>query len=120
MPPGLDSYEQTPKLKLFQLLSAGSNHVENTPYFQSVPKSSDLILATASGIHVSAIAEHVIATTLMLYHKLNQLVILGHNEQRWIPSTQLGGGQGLYVRELRDQVVGVVGFVFIISSLSQC
>ena len=118
MPPNLTSFSQTPKLKLFQLLSAGSNHVENTPYFQSVPESSDLILASASGIHVSAIAEHVIATTLMLYHKLNQLVILGNNEQRWIPSTELGGGQGLYVRELRDQIVGVVGFVFIVTSLS--
>lgn len=109
LPSSLRSFDQTPKLKLFQLLSAGSNHIENTPYYHSIPASSDLILASASGIHVSAIAEHVIATTLMLYHKLNQLVILGHNEQRWIPSTELGGGEGLYVRELRDQTVGIVG-----------
>ena len=77
-------------------------------------------MASASGIHVSAIAEHVIGTTLMLNHKLNELVIFGHNEQRWkVPlSSELGGGKGLFIRELRDQGIGVVGFVFIVPLLS--
>ena len=46
------SVEQTPNLKLVQLISAGYTHYEGTDFYKSLDESNSLILANASGIHV--------------------------------------------------------------------
>lgn len=45
-------------LKLIQLCSAGVNHIQGTPFYKSIPEESDLIVCSASGIHVVPISEH--------------------------------------------------------------
>jgi hypothetical protein len=107
VPANLTSIAQTPRLKLFQALSAGYGHITSTPFVQNLPADHPLIIASASGIHVSAIGEHSIATTMMLFHKLHELVIIGHEERRWIKAVDRLGGH--YVRELRGQTVGIIG-----------
>lgn len=44
---GLPEPEQAPKLQLVQLLSAGANHILDTPLF----KDTDVAFCTANGIH---------------------------------------------------------------------
>lgn len=52
IPNNLKNWQQTPRLKLFQGLSAGYSHITDTPYFKSIPDDADVIFASASGIHV--------------------------------------------------------------------
>ncbi|GAA5866819.1 hypothetical protein JCM1840_004277 [Sporobolomyces johnsonii] len=107
IPPGLTSVDQAPRLKLFQGLSAGYSHVTGTEFFKSLPEDNEMMFASASGIHVSTIGEHVLGTVLMLYHKLNTINIMLNNERRWIPNKELGGH---YIRELSTLKVGLVGY----------
>ncbi|GAA5877704.1 hypothetical protein JCM8547_003802 [Rhodosporidiobolus lusitaniae] len=107
VPPNLTSWKQTPRLKLFQGLSAGYNHVEASEFFKSLPEESPVSFASASGIHVSTIGEHSLATVLMLYHKLHTINLRMHNERNWIPHSELGGN---YIRELNTLKVGIVGY----------
>lgn len=58
-----------PKLELVQLLSAGSNQIQNNPIY----KESDILVATASGIHGPQIAEWVIMTALVQSHNYKSL-----------------------------------------------
>jgi hypothetical protein len=58
LPRNLVHWSQTPKLKLLQLVGAGSYQVTKTKYFESVPSESDFILANATGIAVPQISEH--------------------------------------------------------------
>ncbi|GAA5973052.1 hypothetical protein JCM11641_000387 [Rhodosporidiobolus odoratus] len=107
IPPNLKSFKQTPNLKLFQGLSAGYSHIEETEYYKTIPEDSEVTFANASGIHVSTIAEHVLGTVLMLYHKLHTIAIMMHNEQRWAFQEELGGN---YIRELNTLKVGILGY----------
>jgi hypothetical protein len=53
-PSNLTSSQQTPKLKLIQLHSAGVNHIyPSHPFFLTVPPENPLILASASGYVLS-------------------------------------------------------------------
>ncbi|GAA6010499.1 hypothetical protein JCM10207_001334 [Rhodosporidiobolus poonsookiae] len=107
IPPNLKSWKQTPRLRLFQGLSAGYGHITDTEYFKSIPKEAEVIFANASGIHVSTIGEHVLGTVLMLYHKLHTIAVMLHNEQRWVSHKELGGN---YIRELNTLSVGIIGY----------
>lgn len=48
-PVNLLSVEQTPRLKLVQLHSAGVGHFTGTPFFLSLDDKNPLVLASASG-----------------------------------------------------------------------
>ncbi|KAL8292669.1 hypothetical protein RQP46_001281 [Phenoliferia psychrophenolica] len=111
LPPSLTSITQAPRLRLFQAISAGYAHLTSTPFFQSLPEDHPLIFASASGIHVSAIGEHVIATTLSLYHRLNEIQLKIHQGKWFIAQVDFGG---LFVRTLRGQTVGIVGSGYIV------
>ncbi|GAA5826694.1 hypothetical protein JCM11251_002858 [Rhodosporidiobolus azoricus] len=106
VPRNLTSGEQVPNLKLFQGLSAGYTHLEQTEFLKSL-KDEKITFASASGIHVSTIGEHVLGTVLMLYHKLHTIAVTLHNEQRWMSHAELGG---IYIRELNTLKVGIVGY----------
>lgn len=60
------STAQVPNLKLVQLSSAGVGHVTATPFYQSIPEESELIVCSASGIHVVPISEH--GTSAVTHH----------------------------------------------------
>ncbi|BGP51238.1 hypothetical protein JCM10450v2_007167 [Rhodotorula kratochvilovae] len=107
IPHNLKSFEQTPRLKLWQGLSAGYSHITDTDYFKSIPNSADVIFASASGIHVSTIGEHVLGTVLMLTHKLHYLAVTLWNDKRWVPHAELGLN---FIRELNTLKVGIIGY----------
>lgn len=109
LPPALVDFTQTPRLKLFQLLSAGVGHITGTPYYLSIPSSSPVVFASASGIHACTIGEHCVSTAMMLYHRLQRLVIIAAVEQRWSLATEQSP-DGLFVQELRGQTVGILGY----------
>jgi len=90
-------------------MSAGTNALESHEFFTSLPVGHPLVASSASGIHVSAIAEHSVATTVALFHQLHRVIIAGHNEKRWINARQEYGGGFNFIRELRDQTVGIIG-----------
>ena len=60
---------QAPNLSFVQLLSAGSNQLQNHPIY----KDSDITIATASGIHGPQIAEWVVMTALVQSHGYKRL-----------------------------------------------
>ncbi|GAA5893479.1 hypothetical protein JCM6882_007833 [Rhodosporidiobolus microsporus] len=106
-PSNLTRWEQTPRLKLFQGVSAGYSHITDTDFAASIPEDADVSFASASGIHVSTIGEHVLGTVLMLTHKLHFLNWTLRSEQRWVSHSELGGG---FVRELSSLTVGILGY----------
>ncbi|GAA5925397.1 uncharacterized protein JCM15063_005014 [Sporobolomyces koalae] len=107
IPKALERVEQVKNLKLYQAVSAGFSHITDTPFFQHLPDDSPLMFANSSGIHVSTIGEHCLATVLMLYHKLHSLTVTLRTEQRWVPSNELGGN---FIRELSTLTVGIIGY----------
>ncbi|GAA5899574.1 hypothetical protein JCM8208_000595 [Rhodotorula glutinis] len=107
VPNNLESFDQTPRLKLWQGLSAGYSHLTDTKYFKSIPSESEVIFASASGIHVRTIGEHVLGTVLMLTHKLHYLAVAMHNDKRWVPHAELGNN---FIRELSELTVGLAGY----------
>lgn len=58
LPTNLKHWSQTPNLKLLQCVGAGVNQITETPYWESVPDLSPVVLANSTGIHVPAISEH--------------------------------------------------------------
>ncbi|KAL7416269.1 hypothetical protein BDY24DRAFT_379025 [Mrakia frigida] len=100
------SIDQVPNLKLIQLSSSGANQLLNTPFWNSIPASHPLILSTASGIHVSTIAEHVIGTSIMLLHQLPRFLLETRNNSHWTKPSQLG----FFIREMRGLTMGILGY----------
>lgn len=109
VPKNLTSFSQTPKLKLFQALTAGNNHLSSTAYFKSIPLDSKTVFSTASGIHSVTIAEHCLASALILFHTFNSLIILGNAKHHWL-DVYHENMNGMYVREIRDSTVGIIGY----------
>ncbi|GAA5893524.1 uncharacterized protein JCM6883_003546 [Sporobolomyces salmoneus] len=107
IPKDLKSIDQVPRLKLFQAVSAGFSHITSTEFWKAIPEENEVMFANASGIHVSTIGEHCLATVLMLYHKLHTLAVMMHNEQRWVKTDELGGN---FIRELSTLTVGIIGY----------
>ncbi|GAA5880407.1 hypothetical protein JCM16303_003932 [Sporobolomyces ruberrimus] len=107
IPKELKTIDQVPNLKLYQAVSAGYSHITDTEFFKTLPEKESLMFANASGIHVSTIGEHCLATVLMLYHKLHTLTVLLHNEQRWVQAPEYGGN---FIRELPTLTVGILGY----------
>ncbi|KAF4121431.1 Phosphoglycerate dehydrogenase or related dehydrogenase [Geosmithia morbida] len=76
---------QAPRLKVVQLLSAGSNHVLGRPLFQDDPK---VALCTANGVHGPQIAEWIITTYLLHQHNIAHYLDL-QKQQTWAPGDHL-------------------------------
>lgn len=92
-----------PDLKLVQLLSAGSNHVQDLWIW----KDEDITICTASGIHGPQIAEWVVMTHLVHTHKYKQLYEL-QKKHEWPRSINAERQQSV-----RDRVglrVGILGY----------
>lgn len=106
LPANLLHESQTPRLRFIQLLSSGVGHIISSPFYKSFKEDHPLQLANATGLQVTPIGEHVVAVSLMLRHKLNQLVIQAARDEAWVSNQSMGGH---YVREMRGETVGILG-----------
>ncbi|KAM0786820.1 hypothetical protein ACM66B_002251 [Microbotryomycetes sp. NB124-2] len=107
LPAELISVQQVPRLKLVQALSAGFTQFEHHEFYKSLTNKDHISFASASGIHVSTIGEHVIATTMMLLHKLHIITYRVRKDEKWLSAND---EYGLFIRELRDLTVGIAGY----------
>lgn len=114
LPPSLVSKSQVPNLKLFQGVSAGVNHLVQLDFVKSLHDNDGITFANSSGIHVTSIGEHAVATAVVVLHKIQQQIVKASVEKRWIDAPKELGG--FYVRGLRDLTFGVVGYTFLFFS----
>ena len=92
--------EDAPNFEILQLLSAGSNQVQDTWIW----KEEDIAVCTASGIHGPQIAEWVVMTALVHSHSYKQL----YEHQKKHEWAKLAGSN-----TTRDRVglrVGILGY----------
>ncbi|KAK9365729.1 hypothetical protein V1509DRAFT_632317 [Lipomyces kononenkoae] len=96
------SREAAPNLKYVQLFSAGSNQLQNEPFYKA---SDNTIYATASGTHGPAISEWAILMMLNFFHN-SHLYSKWQAEARW-------GSDSEFPRPVIDQfgrTLGVLGY----------
>ncbi|EKM51281.1 uncharacterized protein PHACADRAFT_177935 [Phanerochaete carnosa HHB-10118-sp] len=101
------SAAQVPKLRLIQLISAGSDRVVRSPLWKD-EESKHIQVATGSGVHTGPIPQHFIMTTLALFHKLQEQILISQVEKRWGTNDDMGS-MG-FIRELRGKTVGILGY----------
>ncbi|KAM0747316.1 hypothetical protein T439DRAFT_350124 [Meredithblackwellia eburnea MCA 4105] len=106
VPSNLTHISQTPRLKLWQVLGSGTDLVVNSDFWRSIPKDHPLLLSNVAGIHAVPIAEHVIMTTLMHFHKMEKC-ISASREGRWASAAEMGG---LFIREMRGLTLGIIAY----------
>ncbi|KAM0756341.1 hypothetical protein T439DRAFT_321042 [Meredithblackwellia eburnea MCA 4105] len=107
LPRNLTSITQTPRLKLLQGLSSGVGHILAGEFWKSIPADHGLVFANSTGLQVAPIGEHVVASILMLWHRLPTLIIKAHETEEWVSNAELGGH---YVREMRGATIGILGY----------
>lgn len=80
----IPSFSKVPRVKLVQLPSAGAERLIKDPAFQELIKQKqagekrDLVLANASGIHVTSIAPWCVGQTINLLHQMQKMIVRGH------------------------------------------
>ncbi|KIP01537.1 hypothetical protein PHLGIDRAFT_123269 [Phlebiopsis gigantea 11061_1 CR5-6] len=94
--------------------AAGSNEIIGSQLWEErrAEREQDgrVRLANAAGVHVEAIGQYFIATTLALYHRLQEQILIGHNEKRWAIGTEFGSDNSwIFVQGLLHKTVGVLG-----------
>jgi phosphoglycerate dehydrogenase-like enzyme len=101
---GLPKHQSdAPNLQVLQLLSAGSNHIQD----HWIYTDSDVQICTASGIHGPQIAEWVILTHLVHTHKYKSLYEL-QKRHEW--PRGINGERQKAVRDRVGLTVGVLGY----------
>ncbi|KAH9921426.1 uncharacterized protein B0H18DRAFT_935965 [Fomitopsis serialis] len=65
-------------------------------------------MATAAGVHMVPISQHFIMTTLALFHRLQEQILVSQVDKRWGKGDEFGGR--LFIQELRGKTVGVLGY----------
>lgn len=93
--------EDAPKLEVVQLMSAGSNQLEDTWIWED----EDVAVCTASGIHGPQIAEWVVMTALVHTHNYKQLYEQQKKHQ-WAKVSD----RGFQVRDRVGLRLGVLGY----------
>ncbi|KIY48409.1 hypothetical protein FISHEDRAFT_43344 [Fistulina hepatica ATCC 64428] len=107
-PSDIRSLAQAPRLRLIQLTNAGAERALQCPIWKE-EASKDLWLANASGVHAVVIPQYFIATTLILFHKLQTQMLISQVEKRWTNGNEVAGGT-LFIDELRGKTVGILGY----------
>lgn len=101
LPPSL---EVIPKLKLIHLISAGANHLAETPVW----KETDIPFTNSSGIHSPQIAEWVIMQILSYSHQ-QKILLQWQKEHKWGPYSDLNLVQDGVGRRLGVLGYGAIG-----------
>ncbi|EPS93803.1 hypothetical protein FOMPIDRAFT_1020394 [Fomitopsis schrenkii] len=104
-PTGLERWEQAPHLRFVQLVSAGVDGIVRQRMWHE-KEAARVVIATAAGVHMTPISQHFIMTTLAMFHRLQEQILLSQVEKRW----GKGGFGGLFIQELRGKTVGVLGY----------
>ena len=99
----LHPHESSPHLEFIHFISAGTNHIANTPVYTD----TSIPLTTSSGIHGPQIAEWVIMTMLCSSHRFSILHDWqrDHNWGKGANSKLLGS-----LRDKSGQRLGVLGY----------
>ncbi|KAH9836554.1 uncharacterized protein C8Q71DRAFT_867143 [Rhodofomes roseus] len=106
-PGGLENWAQVPNLKFVQLDLAGAdNVVRGTMWHEE--QAQKVAMATTSGIHMAPISQHFILTTLALFHRLQEHIIVAQVDKRWGKDDEFGGRA--FIQELKGKAVGVLGY----------
>jgi len=92
------SLAEAPSLRWIQLVSAGAEHV-----LESV-RGSDVVVTTASGIHIYAIAEYVLCSMVMLSRGIPQ-ILQESSRREWRPRRM----RAYYGEELHGKTLGILG-----------
>jgi len=95
---------ETPRLRLLQLVSAGSERLHDHPVWRS-----DVTIATASGVHGVQIAEHVFMLLLALRRHLPQY-IAAQRRHLWRHDAVADGGVSIAPGELYGLTLGLIGY----------
>ncbi|ORY83809.1 hypothetical protein BCR37DRAFT_378822 [Protomyces lactucae-debilis] len=103
------SPEQAPNLRLVQTMSAGIEHFDGSAYLASPDVKKQVQLASAAGVHSSAIAEHILMHILAHFHKMSVLnkiqAARSWNRTLYVPPGSLAGSP-----EIRGHTIGVIGY----------
>jgi len=97
--------DQAPQLRWIQTHTAGVDHLLDRPIVQA----EGVLLTSASGIHVTTIAEYVFMMMLALGHKLPRLMAL-QAEAIWPETPWPDPDERLVPRELRGGTLGIMGY----------
>ncbi|KZT67620.1 hypothetical protein DAEQUDRAFT_383796 [Daedalea quercina L-15889] len=106
-PVGLKRWEQVPNLKFVQLDSAGADGVVREKMWHE-EGAERVVMATVAGVHMAPISQYFIMTTLALFHHLQEQILVSQVDKRWGKDAEFGGR--LFVQELKDKIVGVLGY----------
>ncbi len=102
-----DSRAQAPDLKYIQGMSAGLDHMVSAPFFKEAP---DVVVASASGVHATNIAEYVIMQSLNAFHKQSILREIQAVDKRWARTKYVPPGSISGSPELRGHTIGILGY----------
>lgn len=92
-----------PDLKWVQLISAGIDHIHDTPVYQA----PNIVLTTGRGLFSIAMAEYALGVMLCLARNLPKAMRF-QQERRWTPNSErYHQFSGL---ELRGKQVGIIGY----------
>ncbi|KAI0338150.1 hypothetical protein BDW22DRAFT_1338445 [Trametopsis cervina] len=108
---GVKSANDVPNLKFLQLYRSGIDDLPSHPLIKD-PKAKDIPIATAAGVHARAIPQYFIMTTLALFHRLQQQILISFNEKRWATSAELTGDPSVPFenRDFAGKTVGILGY----------
>jgi len=101
------SRAQAPKLEYIQGMSAGLEHMLSAPIFKEAP---DLVVASASGVHATNIAEYVIMQSLNAFHRQSVLREIQTVDKKWARTKYVPAGSISGSPELRDHTIGILGY----------
>lgn len=92
--------QDAPNLKLIHFVSSGTNHIAKHPFYTE----SSVSLTTSRGIAGPPIAEWVIMTALVHFHKYDRIAEL-QRENKW-------GSHGEFwsVKDMVGQRIGILGY----------
>jgi phosphoglycerate dehydrogenase-like enzyme len=102
------SRPQAPNLRYIQGMSAGLEHMLHEPFYTQTP-SSELTVASASGVHSTNIAEYVLMQCLNAVHRQSVLRAI-QAEKRWARTMYVPPGSLSGSPELRGDVLGILGY----------
>ncbi|GAA5909130.1 hypothetical protein JCM6882_001198 [Rhodosporidiobolus microsporus] len=106
VPENLTHISQMPRLKLWQVMGSGTKPITDSAFYQSIPPEHPLVLSNIAGVHAVTIAEHVLMTSLMHFHRMDRC-IEASRQGHWAGPTELGG---LFIREMRSLTVGIITY----------